>query len=49
MLFVGRDIQKFAKKPESLSGGTLEFEAYLFWAPRIIPNVCARILNGCFL
>jgi hypothetical protein len=38
MLFVGRDIQKFAKKPESLSGGTLEFEAYLFWAPRIIPK-----------
>jgi hypothetical protein len=38
LLFIGHDTQKFANKPEVLSGGTLEFEAYLFWAPRIIPK-----------
>jgi Histidine kinase-, DNA gyrase B-, and HSP90-like ATPase len=38
MLFLGCDTQRFAKKPESLSGGILDFEAYLFWAPRIIPK-----------
>ncbi len=38
MLFIGRDIQKFSGKPIELSGGTLSFEAYLFWAPKIIPK-----------
>jgi hypothetical protein len=38
LLFVGRDIQKFEKKPSQLSGGPLAFEAYLFWSPRIIPK-----------
>jgi hypothetical protein len=38
LLFIGRDVQKFEKKPAELSGGPLEFEAYLFWAPRIIPK-----------
>jgi hypothetical protein len=50
LLFVGRDTQKFANKPEMLSGGTLEFEAYLFWAPRIIPKqhqgVIVRVGNA---
>jgi hypothetical protein len=38
LLFVGRDDQQFEKKPLQLSGGPLVFEAYLFWAPRIIPK-----------
>ena len=38
MLFLGRDFQKFEKKPIELSGGPLEFEAYLFWAPLIVPK-----------
>jgi hypothetical protein len=38
LLFIGRDSQKFEKKPVQLSGGPLVFEAYLFWAPKIIPK-----------
>ena len=38
LLFIGRDNQAFTKKPVELSGGPLEFEAYLFWAPRIVPK-----------
>ena len=38
LVFVGHDAQRFEKKPRQLSGGPLEFEAYLFWAPRIIPK-----------
>jgi hypothetical protein len=38
MFFIGHDNQKFEKKPIQLSGGPLAFEAYLFWAPRIIPK-----------
>jgi hypothetical protein len=38
LIFVGRDSQNFEKKPLQLSGGPLVFEAYLFWAPRIIPK-----------
>lgn len=38
LLFVGRDDQRFAGKPKELSGGSLVFEAYLFWSPRIIPK-----------
>jgi len=38
LLFIGRDVQKFEKKPVELSGGPLSFEAYLFWAPKIIPK-----------
>jgi hypothetical protein len=38
LVFVGRDAQKFEHKPLELSGGPLAFEAYLFWAPRIIPK-----------
>jgi hypothetical protein len=38
LLFVGHDAQKFEKKHLELSGGPLAFEAYLFWAPRIIPK-----------
>lgn len=38
LVFVGRDTQKFEGKPIELSGGPLVFEAYLFWAPKIIPK-----------
>lgn len=38
LMFIGRDSQKFDKKPAELSGGPLVFEAYLFWSPRIIPK-----------
>ena len=38
LLFVGRQREEFAGKLRELSGGPLEFEAYLFWAPRIVPK-----------
>jgi hypothetical protein len=38
LIFVGKDVQKFEGKPSELSGGPLVFEAYLFWAPKIIPK-----------
>lgn len=38
LVFVGNDAQHFKGKPRELSGGPLVFEAYLFWAPKIIPK-----------
>lgn len=38
LLFVGRQREEFGGKPTDLSGGPLEFEAYLFWAPKIVPK-----------
>lgn len=38
LLFIGRHRETFANHPASLSGGPLEFEAYLFWAPKIVPK-----------
>jgi hypothetical protein len=38
LLFVGRQREEFSGKLHELSGGPLEFEAYLFWAPRIVPK-----------
>ena len=38
LLFVGRDRQEFTGKPIELSGGPLEFEAYLFWTPKVLPT-----------
>jgi hypothetical protein len=38
LLFVGRHREEFADKLRELSGGPLAFEAYLFWAPRIVPK-----------
>ena len=38
LLFVGRCREDFAKKPIELSGGALEFEAYLLWTPRVLPT-----------
>lgn len=38
LLFIGKDHQGFQGKPIELSGGPLVFEAYLLWAPKIIPK-----------
>ncbi len=38
LLFVGKHREEFGNKPRELTGGPLAFEAYLFWAPKIIPN-----------
>lgn len=38
LLFVGRQREEFGGKLRELSGGPLEFEAYLFWAPKIVPK-----------
>jgi hypothetical protein len=50
MLFIGQDSQTFDNKPVQLSGGPLSFEAYLLWAPRIVPKqhqgVMLRIGNA---
>lgn len=37
ILFVGRCREEFGGIPRELAGGTLEFEAYLMWAPKIAP------------
>lgn len=37
LFFVGQCKQEFPEVPVELSGGPLEFEAYLFWAPKIAP------------
>ena len=38
ILFVGRCREEFAGVPPELAGGSLEFEAYLMWAPKIAPT-----------
>jgi hypothetical protein len=38
LIFVGKHRQEFDKKSRELTGGPLEFEAYLFWAPKIVPK-----------
>ncbi|UPT38913.1 ATP-binding protein [Pseudomonas amygdali] len=38
LVFLGKCTEKFEKISKSLSGGTLSFEAYLFWSPRIAPT-----------
>ncbi|HFK2894600.1 TPA: ATP-binding protein [Stenotrophomonas maltophilia] len=49
LVFVGKVSEPFSKVPFELSGGPLEFEAYLFWSPKIAPvehqGVLVRI-NG---
>lgn len=37
LVFVGRCREEFPKLPRELSGGALDFEAYLFWTPKIAP------------
>lgn len=38
LLFIGRHREAFEGRPAELSGGPLAFEAYLFWAPRLVPK-----------
>lgn len=38
LVFLGKCTEDFNKVSKSLSGGTLSFEAYLFWSPRIAPT-----------
>lgn len=38
LLFIGRQRESFEGRPLELSGGPLAFEAYLFWAPKIVPK-----------
>ena len=38
LMFVGKCEERFTKKPIELSGGSLAFEAYLFWTPKVIPT-----------
>ena len=38
MLFVGRCREEFPNVPGEFTGGPLEFEAYLLWAPKIVPT-----------
>lgn len=50
LMFVGRCREEFAGKPVSMSGGPLQFEAYLFWTPKVLPKqhqgVLLRIGNA---
>lgn len=38
LLCVGHCREDFKDKPVSLSGGPLEFEAYVFWTPKVVPS-----------
>jgi len=38
LLFIGVHREEFGKKARELTGGPLAFEAYLFWAPKIVPK-----------
>lgn len=37
LVFIGKCREEFNKVPRALSGGPLEFEAYLFWTPKVAP------------
>jgi len=37
MVFLGKCRENFPNVPTELSSGTLEFEAYLFWTPKVAP------------
>jgi hypothetical protein len=38
LIFLGKCSETFPKLSRELSGGPLQFEAYLFWAPKIAPT-----------
>lgn len=50
LLCVGHCREAFKNKPIEMSGGTLEFEAYLFWTPKVVPTqhqgVAIRVGNA---
>lgn len=37
LIFLGKCREEFSKVSRALSGGPLEFEAYLFWTPKVAP------------
>lgn len=37
LIFIGKCREEFEKIPRPLSGGPLDFEAYLFWTPKVAP------------
>lgn len=37
LIFIGKCREEFSKVSRELSGGPLEFEAYLFWTPKVAP------------
>jgi hypothetical protein len=37
LVFIGKCREEFKKNPRQLSGGPLDFEAYLFWTPKVAP------------
>jgi len=37
LVFIGKCREEFKKIPRELSGGSLAFEAYLFWTPKVAP------------
>jgi hypothetical protein len=37
LVFIGKCREEFDKIPRPLSGGVLDFEAYLFWTPKVAP------------
>lgn len=37
LIFFGKCTEEFKNYSVDLSGGTLEFEAYLFWTPKVVP------------
>jgi len=44
LLFIGKCREEFEGKPISMSRGPLEFEAYLFWTPKVLPKQHQGIL-----
>jgi len=50
LLCIGHCRETFKGKPVELSGGPLEFEAYLFWTPKVLPTqhqgVVVRVGNA---
>jgi hypothetical protein len=38
LFFLGKCREEFSKIPRELSGGPIDFEAYLFWNPKIAPT-----------
>lgn len=38
LVFFGKCREEFSKFTKDLSGGVLDFEAYLFWTPKVVPT-----------
>lgn len=38
LVFLGKCLEEFKLYSKDLSGGPLEFEAYLFWTPKVVPT-----------